>query len=481
MKILLAQTNINTYHPCALYPLGPGALSAFLKLEGHEVRGWIAHKTSMFPTFEAMLREFQPDVVGYSVITPQSPNIPVLADMVKRWNPKVPFICGGAHPSLAPEEVLAVPGVDAVCIGDGEHSTKEYLDSLAAGKVDTSIKGYWFKQPDGTIIRNELRPFIQDLDSLPFVDPDIVDHQAIMDENTGILWTLASRGCKWGCTFCAVPLLKSTGTGTYTRNRGVDHVIRELKGLKERFRFEIIIFRDDTFTWDRDWTLEFCEKYEREMGAFPFAMFSRSDCLDEELIKALAKAGCDACWIGLEAGNEHIRNDVIRKGIDAERFVEVCDLLNQNGIKPVVLNMVASPYETPEMFKETIEINRRVHAKYPMFSLGSGTGPKVFIFEPYPGTHLYELCQKNGWLREERLKVGFRTHVDTYVDIPTFPPDRAEHELRRFRYNVYKGTHPLISLFYLVYDSKTGETLREALPKTIFQGGINFFLKLVNR
>lgn len=481
MRILFLSTNVRSYHPTDVYPMGVGALSAWLKQFGHETKGFVASKVSEFPLLRKVLREFQPDLVAYSVIAGQSPNIPLLTKIVKQWSPSVPFICGGAHPSLAPDAVLAMDGVDAVCIGDGELALQELVEGLERGEWNTSVHGFWFKTKDGEILRNPTKPFVADLDSLPYHDREVVDFQRIIDRNTGILWMLASRGCQWGCTFCSVSLLKTKNEGEYTRNRSVDHVMGELRQLFDRYQFKIIIWRDDTFTWDRDWTLEFTRRYAEEFGSFPYAVFSRGDCLDEEVVQGLAKSGCQAVWLGYESGDDYLRNEVIRKEIDTEEFIAACDRLNRYGVRPYVLNIVGLPYESRESFQQTIEVNRRIHEKYPMFSLGSGTGPKIFTFEPFPGTPLHELCADNGWLREERLKVGFRTHVDSYVDIPTFPKEEVLQQYRRFRYNVYKGNHNLIAWFYLVYDSAPGEALREVLPTKLFVSGIDFFLRIVRQ
>lgn len=475
MKILFIGTNIRTYHPFEIFPMGIGALSAFMKQRGHSVEVFTAFKMSEFGKLDKVLRRFQPDLVGYSVISCQSPYIPDLTARVKRWNPSVPVICGGAHPTLAPEEVLSHPGVDAVCISDGEYALEEYVNALDSGTLDYDIRGIWFKKPDGTLVENELREFIQDLDELPFLDRSCVDYQNILNYNGGMLWVLASRGCAWTCTFCSIAKLKDLGKGEYMRNRSVDHVIEELRELFRNYRFRVVVFRDDTFTWDREWALEFLDRYAEEF-AFPFSCFSRADCLDEELAKALKRAGCHSVWLGYESGNEYIRNEIIKKEIGTEEFVDVCDTLNRNGVMPIVLNMVGVPHETREAFADTIEVNRRIHKDYPIFALTSGlSGPKIFTFEPLPGTPLHDMCSENQWVHA--IDRGFRAHVDSYVAIPTFPAKDVLREYRRFRYNIYKDDHRLLANFYRLYDSGPGDFLRRNLPSRPF----SFMVRLAMR
>lgn len=477
MKVLFLSTNVNTYHTnCELFPIAAGTLAAYLKQFGHEVRAFTAVTTAEFAKLPQLLREFKPDVVGYSVITCQEPYIRPLSRIVKEWDPRVPFLCGGAHPALAPAEVLALPDVDIVCVGDAEISLKEYLEGLARGERSTAIPGFWFKQPDGSVVRNKSRPFFQDLDSLPFMDRDIVDFRKVLKSNTGVLWMLASRGCKWKCSFCSVPRIRELAEGEYLRLRSVDHVLAEIRECARKYEFNIIAFRDDTFTWNREWTLEFCAKYAREFSRWPVMCLTRVDALDEEIVEAMAKANFKDVWVGYESGNDHIRNDVINKEVQTEQFLAACDMLGRRGIRICTLNIVGSPEETPEMFQQTIAANRAVYAKYPVFAIGGGSAPKVFIYDPCPGNPLYELCQRNGWLREDRRGEGFRVNVDSCVDIPTFPKERVLREYRRFRYNVYKGHHDAIALFYLFYDSAFADLLRTLLPTKAIYAGLKLLL-----
>lgn len=476
MRLLFISTNVNTYHNCELFPIGVGILAAYLKQFDHEIRVFTANRTEQFSELRAVLVEFKPDLVGYSVITPQCPNIQPLAAISKECCPLVPFLCGGAHPTLSPEDVIADPNVDIVCVGDGEISLKEYIESLERGETRTDIPGFWFKQKDGSIIRNAPRPFFQDLDSIPYMDRDLVDFPALLKSNLGTLWMLASRGCKWNCGFCGVPRIRDKATGEYLRIRSVDHVLGEIRECSKKYSFNTVAFRDDTFSWNREWTLEFCEKYAAEFK-YPLMCLTRADTIDEEVAAAMAKANFRDVWIGYESGNDHIRNDVINKDIKTEQFLAACEMLARNGVPVCTLNIVGTPGETPGMFQQTIDVNRRFYSKYPVFAIASGSAPKIFTFEPFPGTPLHDVCARNGWLRKEQLKLGFRTHVDSYVNIPTFPRKKVLREYRMFRYKVYRGHHNALALFYLAYDSRAAEIARMILPtKAIFKV-LSFFME----
>jgi radical SAM superfamily enzyme YgiQ (UPF0313 family) len=260
-----------------------------------------------------------------------------------------------------------------------------------------------------------------------------------------------------------VPRIRELAHGEYMRMRSVDHVLGEIRECAGRYDFKTVAFRDDTFTWNREWTLEFCEKYAREFK-YPVMCLTRADTIDDEIAAAMAKANVQDVWIGYESGNDHIRNTIVNKEIETDQFVQSCLVLGKHGIRVCTLNIVGLPEETPEMFQQTIEANRRVYSQYPVFAIGGGSAPKVFTYDPCPGNPLYEMCSRHGWLREDRRKAGFRVNVDSAVDIPTFPKEQVLREYRRFRYNVYKGHHDAIALFYLLYDSGLAEVARSILP-----------------
>ena len=138
------------------------------------------------------------------------------------------------------------------------------------------------------------------------------------------------------------------------------------------------------------------------------------------------------------------------------------------GITPMISNIVGLPHETPEMFKDTIAINKIIHKDMVVFSPTCGACPKIWVFTPWPGSELYNMCQKEGWLEE---KAGVRkVYRESTLEMPTFPAEEINRQYRRFRYNVYKDNFPLHALLYLVYDSSTFQSLFERIPMGLVGG-----------
>lgn len=148
---------------------------------------------------------------------------------IKGVYPNVPIIYGGVHPTLLPEETIKHSLVDAICIGEGEKTIVEYLNRLEKGE-SPNVKGIWYKE-NGKIVRNSLRPFIQNLDSLPFPNWDYWNIEKYFKTFfiPNSLSILSSRGCPYNCSFCSNRAIASAIPGRYYRIRFAENVIEEIK------------------------------------------------------------------------------------------------------------------------------------------------------------------------------------------------------------------------------------------------------------
>lgn len=462
MRILFVFTNIGTFIPYA-YSFAIGLLSAILKKHNHKVYVFSVNNSKDIHKLATILKTYNPDVAAFTGISSQFLYIAQMTRLVKQWK-NIPVICGGTHATLFPDDFINLESVDGIVVGEGEEAFLEYLEALQYGRNYFNILNFWFRQ-GGKIIKNESRDFVQNLDSLPYVDREISDHQKLINLTNFTIFMLAGRGCPSNCTFCSVPYLKEKGKGEFVRLRSVGNVLGEIKLVSQRYNFKHIYFRDDTFTWNKEWATEFCENYPK-FFKYPFDILTRADRLDIEMMDNLKKAGCNCIWIGLESGNPDIRNNVLKKEITNEKILETCSYLQSIGIKPLMTNMVGLPFETRENFQETVELNKQIHSSEIVVSLASGTGPKIFVFSPFPGTGLYSLCKKEGWLYP--MKYGFKAYQESVIDMPNFSRKEVYSLRRKFRYLVYKDNHPFKAFMFRIYDSILGQALIKLVPKTMF-------------
>jgi anaerobic magnesium-protoporphyrin IX monomethyl ester cyclase len=361
-------------------PQGILHLSSVLKRAGHEVRLCIASQEHP----SKAVKEFDPGIVAYSVTTgSQRYYLELNRQLKERFD--VFSVFGGPHPTFFPE-MIDEGGVDGVCIGEGEGAMVDLAVALDNGSLEPTIPNWWFKI-NGEIVRNPVRPYIEDLDTLPFPDRELVYAQHRPLRNSKIKHFFSGRGCPYQCTYCFNHALFKIyeGHGRRVRKRSVDMVLDEILDVGQWYPLAFVVFLDDTFTIRKDWMQEFAEKYPRGVG-LPFFCNVRADLVTEELVEQLRDAGCVSTGMGIEAGNDRIRNEVLNRNMSKDQMLRACTLLQQAGIKVMSTNMVGLPTGTLEDDLQTLRFNIKCQ---PAFA-------NAFIFQPYPRTQLGEFVRREG-------------------------------------------------------------------------------------
>jgi len=254
-------------------------------------------------------------------------------------------VFGGPHPTYFPE-IIHEPGVDGVCIGEGDYALLDLVNNLTEGKPITNIANWWIKQ-DGQIFCNSVRPLIKDLDSLCFADRTLFP--AFYRINI-----VASRGCPFKCSFCHAR--------TEFRCRSVDNVIEELKEAKTKTQARFVWFQDLTFNFSVHWLREFSEKYRKEIG-LPFSCFVRSDLVTSENMRYLKEAGCFSVSMGIETASDYLRNEIFKKGISKKQIISAAQIIKRYKIKLRASNILCIPGSLEDSF-ETLRLNIQCRPDY---------------------------------------------------------------------------------------------------------------------
>jgi anaerobic magnesium-protoporphyrin IX monomethyl ester cyclase len=403
------------------YYSGIGSLSAVLKAAGCETRLlYLQHELSP-QEFAAQVSAVSPDVVAFSSTTHQYPYIEGYARSLKNERPELVLVIGGTHPTLVPDEVSACRAFDAVCVGEGEYPLRELAGRLEQGQDYVDVMNLWVRRGD-QVIRNPMRSLIANLDELPYVDRDIFDYEQMLAENYGWVDIMSGRGCPYNCSYCCNPGLKQRyrGLGRYVRFRSVEHIMGELRQLRDRYSgpaaVRTVNFQDDTFTLDREWALDFCRAYKDEF-TFPFWLNTRvENILDEELVRALAEAHCAGIRVGVENGDEGLRATVLKRSMSNAQIIEAFRLVRRHGLKAYTCNMIGIPGETPQSIQATIDLNRELAPDEFQFS----------VFYPYPMTELHDTCVVQGMIKPGAQQTSYYSSCSV-LQLPTL----TEQELRR--------------------------------------------------
>jgi hopanoid biosynthesis associated radical SAM protein HpnJ len=331
------------------------------------------------------------DLVVMHTSTPSFSSDVRTAEALKALKPSLKIGMIGAKVAVEPEASLkASPAIDFVARNEFDFTIKE----VAEGRDFDRIAGISWRNSDSTIVHNEDRAVLENMDELPFVTP--MYQRDLVIENYFIGYLLhpyisfyTGRGCKSRCTFCLWP---QTIGGHRYRTRSVGHVIEELAWAQKAFpQAKEFFFDDDTLTDN----LPRVEALAREIGKLGMVWSCNAKAnVPRSTLKVLKDNGLRLLLVGYESGNQKILHNV-KKGmrIDvAKRFAKDCREL---GIVTHGTFILGLPGETKETIEETIRFAIEVNPHTIQISLAA----------PYPGTFLYKQALENGWLVDENVQL----------------------------------------------------------------------------
>lgn len=321
------------------------------------------------------IRDFKPHVVGVYVLTQDHIPSLELAKKIKEVDKDILVMFGGPHPTHYPLILLA-QHVDAICLGEGEKPTLNLLDRIETKQGLSDIPSLWIKE-EGQIRKNPLDTLLESHE-IPVIDRRYI--QAYFEKDKAReLTVLCSRGCPFRCNFCInYSEWRLYPNGNF-RIRRVEDIISEIKNSLKLFdSLEFIKFQDDIFGMDKQWMTKFLKEYKKEIN-LPFYCLLRYDLLSGELIDQLVEAGCSSIGLGVETGDENIRNEVLGKKLSDKKILDGTAILKSKDIRFHTFNMFGLPGEDVKEALKTLDFNIRL-------------GPDAFwssIFQPYPGTKFF--------------------------------------------------------------------------------------------
>jgi anaerobic magnesium-protoporphyrin IX monomethyl ester cyclase len=416
MKVLFLE--IDTESEWSVASLGPASLAATLRVHGHQAAFLRVGRDHGIGHIEAELQIQVPDLIGISLTTRQWLRTRELLAALRQRS-TVPVILGGLHPTFAPEEVLTHPGVDYVCLGEGEMALLDLVQALKAGRAERDarlgrIANIWARGG----LRPAMRPPIEPIDSIPFLARDL------LDERWGVVHMSTQRGCPFPCTYCAArmydQLYAELDGPSYGRRRSHGNVLDELRQLRQAGPLSYVIFLDDTFTIHHPWVRDFCRVYGTEFK-LPFSLHARVETVNPRMLLELAAAGCKHIVYGVESGSERVRREIMQRSATNQRFRDVFRWTREAGIMATANYIIGTPGETVAEMEETLSL----HAELQPADFG------CFVFYPYPGTALFKLCRDRGYLPEDYLSLP-AVHRRSILRLPGVTPQDIDRIYARW-------------------------------------------------
>ncbi len=362
------------------------------------------------------------DAYLFSVVSPVQRWAARMAANLKRAKPDATVVFGGVHASAVPEKVLADPNVDYVVVGEGDEACVDLVRALSRGQRHTEAQNIAFRR-DGVVVQNPVRPFMQDLDALPFPAKDLFVDEA---PYFAFGYTIQSgRGCHLRCTFCYHSFFanlpsESRPGDRYVRRRSPANVVAELKLAKQRYDPKVVRFFDDNFVYNLDWLGEFADRYSREVG-LPFWCLGNPDKLTREAVDCLQRAGCYELQMGVQTYSEETRRGLLARSETNADVENAIELLRGTKIRAACDNILGLPGQGEDELARLAGFYNRVRP----------SRINMYWLTYFAGARILELAEEAGWIPETEAH-GYRADPPP-VAIHVNAPGKGTPTQRRFQ------------------------------------------------
>lgn len=355
-------------------PYGLLTLAAQAKRAGHDV-SVLNFYTFSWKDIEKILQKIHADLYGLSCFTSNRRGTLSLARLIKQIHTKSYVAVGGPHATPLAQEILQwCHAIDGVFIGEGEETLMELIKCLEAGEATDQIAGMAHRTEHGIHITPR-RERIKDLDSLA-KPSDYFELRII----------LTARGCPSNCTFCGSPAI----WGKKVRFHSAGYVLNILEKLVNVYKIRSLAIKDDTFTASRKRVLEICKGIEERKLNFIWSCDSRVDSVDEEVLYAMRKAGCQRIGFGIESGSQKILNSINKK-TTPEEMLNATRMAQKFGFMIRYYMIVANRGESAETIQESIDFIQKAMPNHLSFGYLSIA----------PGTMEFQIAEQNGMMTRE--------------------------------------------------------------------------------
>ncbi len=365
--------------------LGLGYLAAVLEKNNYKVDVIDCQVLKLsFEDFKNEISKRQPDIVGVTSSTLTYQTALKLVRIAREACPNCITIAGGSHVTFWDDQALEeCPELDIVVRREGENTMLELVQRIEADKSYDDVLGTT-SQKEGKIVRNPDRPYIEDLDSLPFPARHLWPMEKFR-ELEDILYLASSRGCVYWCEFCTTVRMH----GRKYRMRSPKNVVDEIEQLHKTYGINKFTFCDDAFTVDQPRTESICNEILQRGLKIEWNCGTRVDMLTKDLLAKMKAAGCISVWFGVESGTQQVL-DAMKKGISPELTMKVLGWVREAGLQPVPNVILGFPGETKESAWKTIKFVEKVSPDAVGF---------YNVATPFPGTPMYDLVKEKGWMR----------------------------------------------------------------------------------
>jgi len=367
-------------------PISLATTAAVLRDEGIEVALFDGSvETAGREEVKKFMAEWMPDLVVINSATSSIEYDVGTASLVKEVCPQAKTMVLGIHPSARPDDCFAMDeNLDMAIRGEPEYTIRDGALVIRDGGNLEDVLGLSWRGEDGKVHHNKKRPFIEDLDELPYPAWDLIDTDFYRMPFSGNRFLLlgTARGCPYACTYCT----NKVYYGAKVRMRSPKRMVDEMEWAGKEFGIYDFLFWSESFTNGQENAIETAREIIRRGLKVNWVCNSRVDTVSPELLKTIKEAGCFMIGYGIECGNQEVL-DSVKKGTTLQDAVLAVRMAHDVGLEVTGHCVLGLPGETEETMRETLDFAKFLKIDYAQF----------YCAVAFPGSKLYEQCEENGW------------------------------------------------------------------------------------
>ena len=444
--------------------VGIFTLASYCRSKSLEVRIIDGSFEEILSQFRELNNQHRILAVGFTATTDIIEVVINLSNEIKKVNSNLFLILGGYHGTILPEETLKNSNLDIAVVREGEITLVEVLFKLKKGIFPTKELGC-YEKVNNQIVFNDYRPFVAELDSLPYPAYDLVDikkyFHAIRKEGDlkKVIVLLISRGCPFDCIFCGSKNMWCRKFRMYS----VDYVIKMINQLIEKYDIDGISFLDDELVTNHKYISQLCDRFIIEGIAekIKWSCHSRVSSINLEILKKMKQAGCVLIRFGLESGSENILSYLKKNTVKITQAYEAINLCKKVSIPCFGSFILGSPDESLDDILKTID-----------FIQNSGlNSTDIFSLVPYPGTDIYQLAQKHNLIKKNIQWSDFKIEsYQTHSVLNTFyfTAQQIDHIRSYINLNIIYQLNNKLAFKKLNHKEEITKILNGDLSKTEF-------------
>jgi anaerobic magnesium-protoporphyrin IX monomethyl ester cyclase len=367
------------------------------------------------------------ELLAVSCMTGYSETAKKVIARVRQLAPETYIMWGGIHPIIYPESAIEAD-VDAICTGEGEFAFAQWLDLYTRGADFTKVQNFWFRQKDGTIVRNGFLPLMSaaELETMPFqkyageewiYSPDHHGFRRIVLsdylQNNGLAYqAIWSIGCPLHCTFCGnTVFIKNDPKYKRIRHTSPEYIVNEVKAaMQVHPHINTVLFHDDSFmAIPLPELTEFAKRWRAEIG-LNFCVYGViPSYVQEDKLEVLTWAGMNRVRMGVQSGSQRILDFYRRPTPIARVERAAADLakFSKYHINPAYDIICDNPIETRQDVVDTLELVYRLARPFTL---------NLFSLRVIPNTVLEAQMKENG-IDLEKISANYTSLRPTFSNV----------------------------------------------------------------